>query len=355
MDRINKLQTILSKKKLDGLLVSNITNVQYLTGFTGSSADLLVTSQKIYFITDSRYLEQAQKEVHQGVEFIKEEKGLVKTLKKLLPKQKLKNLGLETDYLTYTQYQKLVKELTFVELVPTEGLVYKLRLIKEKDEIQKIKYACQIAEDAFKVLLPFINEGMSEHDVAIELEYLIKKKGGEIAFETIVASGWRSSLPHGKPSHKKLKMGDFVIFDFGARFKGYNCDLTRTLILGKPSPRQKLVYQSVKNAQEKVLENLRAGVEFAEVDKIAREKIAENGLKRFFGHNLGHGIGIEVHEIPHISSSNKTLMKSGMVVTIEPGIYIPNFGGVRIEDTVLITENGHKVLSDNVSKELIAL
>ncbi|MFH1563939.1 MAG: Xaa-Pro peptidase family protein [Nitrospirota bacterium] len=355
MDKINKLQKILSKKKLDGLLVSNITNVQYLSGFTGSSADLLVTPKETYFITDSRYIEQAQKEIKNGFEFVKEEKGLVETLKKLLQKQGLENLGLETDSLTYNQYQELVQELSFIELIPTCGLVQKLRLIKDEDEIHKIKHACQIAEDAFKVLLPLIKDGINEHDIAIELEYLIKKKGGEIAFETIVLSGRHSSLPHGKPSNKKLALGDFILFDWGAKYKGYNCDLTRTLLLGSPTHRQKLVYQTVKNAQEEALENLNPGVKFAQLDKIARERIGKSGLKRFFGHSLGHGVGLEIHELPKIGHLSKSAVKSGMVLTIEPGVYIPSFGGVRIEDTVLITDKGHKVLTDKVSKELIVL
>lgn len=355
MDRIKKLQKILSRKKLDGLLVSNITNVRYLTGFTGSSADLLLTPKNIYFITDSRYIEQAQNEVSNSFEFVKEEKGLVKTLKKLLSKQKIKNLGLETDYLTYDQYQELFQKLPFLELVPTSGIISKLRLIKNEDEIKKIHQACRIAEDAFKTLLPFIKEGISEQDIAIELEFLIKAKGGEVAFDVIVISGQRSSLPHGKPSNKKLTLGDFIIFDFGVKFKGYNCDLTRTLIIGNPSYRQRLIYKTVKNTQVETLENLRCGMKFGQVDKIAREKISKNGLKRFFRHNLGHGVGLEVHELPHISSSNKTKIRPGMVITIEPGAYIPSFGGVRIEDTVLITDAGHKVLSDKISKELIVL
>jgi len=355
MDRIKKLQMVLLRKKLDGLLVSKITNVQYLTGFTGSSADVLLTPHKNYFITDSRYLEQAKKEVSSKFKIVKEEKGLVKTLKKILENEGLTKLGLETDYLTYEQYQGLLQKLSFLELVPTSGIVSKLRLIKDEDEIQKIKRACQIAEDAFRVLLPFIKDGISEYDVARELEYLIKKKGGEIAFETIVISGWRSSLPHGKPSNKKLERGDFIIFDFGAKYQGYNCDLTRTLILGHPTHKQKLVYKTVKNAQAKALENVRCGMKFSLLDKITREKIGENGFKRFFGHNLGHGVGLEVHERPHISSSNKNVIKLGMVITIEPGVYIPSFGGVRIEDTVLVTHNGHNILTDKVSKDLIVL
>jgi len=355
MDRIKKLQTVLSRKKLDGLLVSKITNVQYLTGFTGSSADVLLTPGKNYFITDSRYLEQAKKEVSGKFEIVKEEKGLVKTLKEILEKERLKKLGVETDYLTYDQYQELIQKLSFLELVPTSGIVGKLRLIKDEDEIEKLKHACQIAEDAFRVLLPSIKEGISEYDVAIELEYLIKRKGGEIAFETIVISGWRSSLPHGKPSHKKLAWGDFIIFDFGAKYQGYNCDLTRTLILGHPTHKQKLVYKTVKNAQDGALENLRCGMKFSQLDKITREKIGENGFKRFFGHNLGHGVGLEIHEIPYISSSNKNVIKPGMVLTIEPGVYIPSFGGVRIEDTLLVTGNGHNILTDKLSKDLIVL
>lgn len=361
MDRIKKLQKVLSRKKLDGLLVSNITNVQYLSGFTGSSADLLITGKGTYFITDSRYIEQAQKEVQRGstsgsgFEFVKEEKGLVRTLKKLLGKQQFKNLGVETDSLTYNQYQELLKELSFVELIPSYGLVQKLRLIKDEEEIQRIKHACRIAEDAFNVLLPLIKDGVSEHDLAIELEYLIKKKGGEIAFEMIVLSGRHSSLPHGKPSHKKLAVGDFILFDWGAKFKGYNCDLSRTLFLGSPTHRQKLVYQTVKGAQEEALANLNPGVKFAQLDKIARERIGKNGLKRFFGHNLGHGVGLEVHELPKIGHSSKSAVQAGMVLTIEPGVYIPSFGGVRIEDTVLVTDNGHKVLTDKVSKELVVL
>lgn len=355
MNRIEKLQKRLLKKKLDGLLVSNITNVQYLTGFTGSSADLLITLNNLYFITDSRYIEQAQKEVSKEIEIIKEEKGLVKILTKILKKSGIKKLGLETDYLTYDQYQEFSKELLFVELIPTNKLISELRLIKDNDEIDKIKSACQIAEDAFELLLPFIKDGMTEYDLVVELEYLIKKKGGEVAFDTIVVSGQRSSLPHGKPSNKKLERGDFVVFDFGAKYKGYNCDLTRTLVLGKPTYKQKLVYTTVNRAKLKVLENLKAGIKFAKLDKIAREEIGKSGLKRFFRHNLGHGIGLEVHEMPHISSLNRGIVKSGMVITIEPGVYIPSFGGVRIEDTILITNDGYSILSNKVSKELVVL
>lgn len=346
--RMNKIQELLSRKRLDSLLVTNLFNVQYLTGFTGSSCDLLLSHNQTYFITDSRYWEQAEKELNKGVKIIKEKKGLLKALKSILSKEKIiKRLAVEADHLTYNQYHKLSNALEKIELVPSSDIVSKLRQIKDENEINLIKQACQIAQEAFQELLPQIKPGVKERDLAIELEYLIKKNGAESAFEIIVASGSRSSLPHGRATNKEIETGDLVLIDWGARYKGYNCDLTRTIIVGQqPTEKQELIYRTVKDAQQEAILYLKPGIKTSEVDKKARHIMAKQGLDKYFGHSLGHGVGREVHEAPAISSRLKGVsLKSSMVVTVEPGIYLPGFGGVRIEDTVVIRPEGAAILT----------
>lgn len=356
--RIEQVLQILSKKRLDGLLVTNLVNVQYLTGFTGSSANMLISHNQIYFITDSRYFEQVENELADSsremlspaLSIVKETNGLVKTLKELLT-NKIR-LAVETDNLTYEHYQTLTKSLPKIKFVPSSGIVAELRQIKDDEEIGCIEKACEIAQISFNELLPQIQAGVIEQDLALELEYLIKKRQAGIAFEIIVLSGSRTSLPHGKASCKKLENGDFVLIDWGARYNGYNCDITRTLILGeKPTEKQQLIYQTVKQAQEEAILLLHHGVKGSVIDKKARDVIAQKGFGKYFGHSLGHSIGREIHERPSVSSISKTVtLTSGMVITIEPGIYLPGFGGVRIEDTVLITQEGVRILTNKISR-----
>lgn len=353
--RIERILQILLKKRLDGLLVTNLVNVQYLTGFTGSSADMLITSNQVYFITDSRYFEQAENELantemlSSAISIVKETKGLVKTLKKLLTGEI--RLAVEADNLTYEQYQTLTKSLPKIKLVPSSGIVARLRQIKDDEEIGCIEKACEIAQMSFNELLPQIQVGVTEQDLALELEYLIKKRQADTAFEIIVLSGSRTSLPHGKASCKKLENDDLVLIDFGARYNGYNCDITRTLILGeKPTQKQQLIYQTVKQAQEEAILLLQNGVKSSVIDKKARDIIAQKGFGKYFGHSLGHSVGREIHERPAVSSKSNVTLTSGMVITIEPGIYLPGFGGVRIEDTVLITQEGVQILTNKINR-----
>jgi len=252
-------------------------------------------------------------------------------------------------------YQKLKEKLDLDSLNPEESLVEELRIIKDESEIEKIKKAVEIADQGFQFLIDFIEPGKSEKEVALELEFFMKRQGGEAnAFDFIVASGKRGALPHGVASEKKIELGDLVTIDFGTVYQGYHSDITRTLAVGEPTAKLRDIYELVLTAQEKVIAEIKAGMDCFDADKIARDFIAEAGYKDNFGHGLGHGVGLEIHEAPRLSYTSEAVLKAGMVVTDEPGIYVSGLGGVRIEDDLLITESGCEVLN-SAPKELIIL
>ncbi len=342
INNITKIAEALSRKNLDALLVTNIFNVRYLTGFSGSSADILITKEGVYFITDFRYLEQAEAEI-QGFSLIKIEKTLVNTIKKL--RLNIKRLGVEGENLTYSQYEILSHKLEPIQVISTKGLISTFRQIKNEDEIKRIKTACEIAHSAYLDVTEHIKEGISEEEIAARIEYAIRCRGALAAFETIVISGERSSLPHGRATNREIKTTDLIILDWGANYQGYNCDITRTGHLDTLSDKKRLMYDVVLEVQSAVFGMLKPGMKICDLDKKARLIMKHYGYDKFFGHNLGHGVGLEVHEFPHISSTNKSVLKEGMVFTIEPGIYIPSYGGVRIEDMVVITNEGYELLT----------
>ena len=349
---IDKIRSLLKEKKLDGILLYKPENRRYASGFTGSTGYVLITEADAKFITDFRYIKQATVQCT-GFEIV--EIGNTKTITDVLNESALFKLGVEEDFMTYGQSIEFTDKLTDTDIVPLEGAILKLRSVKTTDEIKNIEKAADIADEAFEHILEFIKPGLAESDIALELEFFMRKKGAEkLSFDSIVASGERSSLPHGVASDKIVEVGDIITLDFGCVYNGYCSDMTRTVVLGKADDRQKKIYDIVHRAQETSLEAVRPGITGTELDSIARNIIAGSGYGQYFGHGLGHGVGLEVHELPRINVRGDVPMEPGMVITIEPGIYVPDFGGVRIEDLVLVTEDDYRVLSKS-TKNLIEL
>ncbi|HYF75401.1 MAG TPA: Xaa-Pro peptidase family protein [Candidatus Nitrosocosmicus sp.] len=357
MNRIDSLTERLKNENLDGLLLVNDSNIRYMTGFTGSDSYAVISAAGRGFITDSRYTEQAEAECD-GFEVIRWRSpapGLTETIMSTCNKYGIKRLGFEKEKVTYGLYEKLAAGLSGIVLVPTSGLVEDIRYIKDKDEIGYIRRAAQIADEAFEEILKYMKIGVIEKDIERELQYLIKKKGADdIGFPIIVAAGKRSSLPHAIPSDKKIEKGDFITLDFGAMYKGYRSDMTRTVVVGGADERQKEIYSIVKAANEAGENAIKAGVSGKVPDDCARGYIRNAGYGDFFGHGLGHGVGLDIHEEPFMSSSCEKVLAEGNVITVEPGIYLPDWGGVRIEDTVLVKADGIEILTRS-SKELIEL
>ncbi len=353
MDRFNKLRKRLAKEKLDAILLSKIVNIQYLTGFTGDIASLIITGSAAYFITDSIYITQARDEV-KGCKII-ESKGMVKAIANVVAQEKIKRLGYEASMMLHKDLGLYKKVLKGVELSGTTGVVEEIRMIKDVEEIALIKKATEIAEFALYKTLNFFHDGISEKDIAIELEYRLKKGGAEaIAFPTIIASGYRGALPHGAASEKPIKKGELVVIDFGCVYKGYCSDLTRTVSLGIIDRRLKASYKVVYEAQQAALSEIACGVKLSAIDKKARNLLKKHKVDRNFTHGIGHGLGREVHEMPRVSFKSDTTAKPGMVFTVEPGIYFPGDYGIRIENIAVVTENGFEMLGKD-QKELTVI
>ena len=357
MNRIEKLAKKIKAEDLDGILLIKDSNIRYITGFTGSDSFAVISEINRGFITDSRYTEQAEEEC-EGFEVIRWRSpapGLIETIQSTCDRYGIKRLGFEKNWVTFDLYEKLSNGLNGILLVPTLGLVEGVRYIKDENEIECIRNAAQIADEAFEEILKYIKIGVTEKDIERELQYLIKKNGADdIGFPTIVASGKRSSLPHAIPSDKKIEKGDFVTMDFGAMYKGYRSDMTRTIVIGEADEKQRKIYDIVKAAQAEGEKAIKAGVSGRVPDDCTRGYIKNAGYGDFFGHGLGHGVGLDIHEEPFMSSSCEKTLTEGNVITVEPGIYLPDWGGVRIEDTVLVKADGVEILTKS-SKELIVL
>jgi len=357
------LQNKLAKQKLGALLVTGGKNIRYLSGFSGSAGMLLVSRQGAVLFTDGRYSLQAKAEVN-GVDPCSEPGTRVRIsnkplpiLKRLLGRLKISRLGIEAQHLTVAAYNKLQKLLAgTAQVIVSQDLVEKLRLVKDAAELEYIKQAAQIAGAAFASIRGDIQPGVSEKELAGKLECALKAKGSDnIPFEIIVASGCRSAMPHGIASDKQLAERELVVIDFGASVAGYSADISRTLILGKAGAEQKKIYQAVAKAQARGIEAVKPGVKAARIDQITRSVIEQAGYGKYFSHSTGHGLGLEVHEAPSISKGDKTVLKEGMVFTVEPGVYLPGVGGVRIEDMLLVTADGCQVLSAGVENFLTGL
>lgn len=351
--KLEKLRASLEEHGVDALLITNGHSRRYMTGFTGTAGVAIISKNDAVFITDFRYTEQAAKEIKE-FRIVKHTKTLIEEVANQVTEMGINSIGFEKDDLTYSSFE-LYKQAIHADLVPLSGLVEKIRLIKTDEEISIIKSACRIADEAYEHIVTYIKPGMTELEVSNELEFFMRKRGAtSSSFDTIVASGVRSALPHGVASDKVIEVGDFVTLDFGAVYNGYISDTTRTVAVGEPSEHLKEIYQVVLDAQLLALEKIKPGMTGKEADAIARDYIASKGYGEAFGHSLGHGIGLEVHEGPGLSFRSDVVLEPGMVITIEPGIYLPNIGGVRIEDDALVTENGLEKLTHS-TKELLIL
>jgi Xaa-Pro aminopeptidase len=350
--RIETLRHTIKKEGLDACLIFSEVNRNYLTGFTGSSGALILLPDQALFLTDSRYTLQAGRQV-KGATVVLQTRPLLVDAVDHLKKARLKRIGFEGSQVVFSQYQWLIKQLPKSTWVPMQGLVEAQRLVKDAGEKQALRQAGQVADRTFHHILPFIRPGVSERDLASEMEHYMRRQGANgPSFETIVASGWRSALPHGINSAKLLEKGDFIVFDFGCRMDGYCSDMTRTVCLGPPSPLQKKIYSIVQRAQAAGLKAIAPGRTSGAVDLAARSVIRKAGYGSYFGHGTGHGVGMEVHEDPRVGPRAKDLLRPGMAITCEPGIYLPGKFGVRIEDLALVTDQGHENLY-KTTKEMI--
>lgn len=354
--RLTRLRAALEKQGLDAMLVLRPENRRYLSGFTGSAGILLVTQDEQVFLTDFRYTQQAEEQC-KHCRIVEYPNGANPNtyVFELLRAKSAKRLGFESDFVTYAQHQSFLQAFSEVELIPAAGLIEELRLYKEESELVILRQAAKIADDAFAHILTVLKPGLTEREVALELETFMRKAGADSSsFDIIVASGHRSALPHGRASDKVIEYGDFVKMDFGAYYQGYCSDLTRTVVLGQPSDKQREIYETVLEAQLHAVATIKAGMTGREADALARDIIAAKGYGDNFGHSLGHGLGMLVHEAPSLSQQRgDQVLEPGMVVTVEPGIYLPDFGGVRIEDDIVITDKGNEVLTRSTKQLLI--
>jgi len=355
IQRLEKLRNILDKEALDGILLSGRPNTFYFTGFTGSTSICLVSREKAYLIVDFRYTTQAKEQAFAGVEVIQHEKGALDVLSSLCSEYGIFNFGLEGNVVSYSEYSKIKEKLTEVkELRNIQNSIDNIRMIKDENELQLITGAVNIADKAFCEILPFIKPGVKEFEVALELEYKMKKLGASgVSFETIVASGPRSALPHGTAGNREIQAGDAIVMDFGAIYKGYCSDMTRTVFMGEPHEKLKEIYNIVLKAQLEALNASAAGITGKELDSVSRNIINNEGYEKCFGHGLGHGVGVEIHEKPGISPKGEEILKPGMVFTVEPGIYVEGFGGVRIEDMVFLTSDGAEIPTKSTKSIII--
>ncbi len=353
MSLLAKIQADLMKRGLDGLFIASAFNRRYVTGFTGTAGAVLITQSDAVFFTDFRYTEQAEKQA-KAFAIVQHTKPILQEAMEHAEKLGVQVLGFEKEYLSYHEFELLQNHFNGT-LKPVAGIIENLRLIKTEPEIKILKEACQIADAAFKHILDFLKPGARERDVSNELEFFMRKCGASSSsFDIIVASGARSALPHGVATDKKIESGDFVTLDFGAFYKGYASDITRTVAVGEPSDQLKEIYAIVLEAQMAALDQIKPGMTGKEADAVARNIITEKGYGPAFGHSTGHGIGLEIHESPRLSVMNEKPLEAGMVVTVEPGIYLPGIGGVRIEDDILLTDKGNERLTHS-PKELIIL
>lgn len=353
--RIARARQSMAKTDLPALLLTQIENVRWISGFTGSSGIVLLTPHEAIFATDSRYVTQAAAECP-GFQHEKLATSGPEEVVALLEKVRVPRLGFEAGHLTYRMHAIYREKMpAAIDFVPTDRLIEDLRMIKDADEVARMEAACGLAVRAFEHILPFLKPGAVERDVMLELEWFLRKEcRAEVAFDTIVASGPRSALPHGRATERTMQIGDFVTLDFGARLEGYCSDITRTVVLGAPTDEQRKVYQTVHDALYRAIEGIRPGVAGKEVDAIAREHIQTAGYGDYFGHGLGHSLGRAVHDGPGLSTTSDITLAAGMVLTVEPGIYIPDWGGVRIEHDVVVEDSGARILTP-APTELLAL
>ncbi|OKQ00047.1 Xaa-Pro peptidase family protein [Paenibacillus sp. P46E] len=355
MKRIERLLKKMSNEHLPALYVSNPKNVRYLCEFTGEDSALLLTENEIYFITDSRYVEQAREELSDLIQIVCWKQSLLDEAAAIIHKQNIQEVGFEGGHLSYSDGEHF-KALVQVKARTADGWVEEFRAVKDEDEIRKTIEAVKIVDQTFIHILNYIRPGLSEKQVADEMEYFMKQKGSEkTSFDTIVASGIRSSYPHGEASGKVIEQGDMVILDFGATFQGYASDITRTVAVGQPHPRLEEIYDLVLEAELAGLNAIRHGMISKELDLIIRSPFIRENVNDLFNHGAGHSIGLDIHEAPYISYRAEYSFVENTIMTVEPGLYLPGIGGVRIEDDVLVGAEKSRVLTRAPKSDLIVL
>lgn len=353
---IEKLKQLIKNSDYDAALILSPENRFYFTGFESSDGYLIASEKEAVFITDGRYIEAAQEKIKNCQVVLQEKKA--SQIRDILLSLNAKSVAVEADRMTLSEYTLFASALDDIEIIADGSLdaqINEIRSIKETEEVNKIITAQRIAEKAFEHILGFIKPGKAEKEIALELDYYMLSHGANgISFETIAVSGKKSSMPHGVPDGKLIENGDFVTMDFGAVFEGYHSDMTRTVAVGGVSEEMKEVYYTVLKAQENSVSAVKSGVSCKFADTAARSIIENAGYAKYFTHSTGHGVGVEIHEFPNLSQACDKELKTGNIVTVEPGIYIPGKFGVRIEDMVLVTENGCENLT-KAPKELIIL
>ncbi len=345
-NRVNTLKGAFEKEKLDGYIVADETNILYFTGFLGA-VRLLVPKEgeNILYVYRLNYEEAKQTAKNCRVEPVKRGESANQKVADQVKSLKLKQVGF--DAIDASAYMKLAKALKGVKLKAQGKLVWELRRVKDETELKYMRKAAELTSEGMKTALETIKLGLREYEVAAEIEYAMRRKGsGGVAFDTIVASGPRSAFPHGGCTDRTIRRGDLVVVDIGAKHQHYRADLTRTVTVGKPSSRQVKIHKVVREAQNRAFQTVKAGVKACDVDAVARRLIEEEGYGEYFVHGLGHGVGLDIHEPPGLNPETKDKLKVGNVVTVEPGIYITDFGGIRIEDTVLVGKSGAERLTE---------
>lgn len=355
LSRIDKLRAILPDDKSAFLITSDINRLYY-SGFRSSAGAVFITKKSATLLVDFRYFEAAEKSVGNAIDVLCFKK-LFDSLNEIIDKEDIKGVIIEDDFVTVSSFRKLKNDIK-AEVISDFLLSDKIldfRMIKSSDEIDKVRTAQRITEKSYLELINYVKAGISEKELATELEYLMKKNGAErIAFDIISISGKNTSLPHGVPSDKPLENGDFITFDIGSVYDGYHSDMTRTIALHSVTDEMREIYDIVLNAHLDAAGYIKQGNTCADVDNAARNYIKERGYGEYFGHSTGHGVGLEIHEKPTVYLTNNTVLKSGMIITNEPGIYLPDKFGVRIEDMYLVTDNGYEDLA-TIDKELLIL
>lgn len=355
MSNLERLRKAMNEQGVDALLISDPDGYTWTTGFTGTAGWVILTPTNGVFLTDSRYTIQAQEEV-QGlpVESFASPVTAIEFLQTNLQRLGIKRLGVDASKITHKTFLDWSKAWEGVELFEAPDFISKLRMVKSPDEIAKIREACKLADACLEHIKRLIQPGVSEWDIDMEIEFFFRRQGATSAFPQIVVSGVKSARPHGHASDKKLEVGDFVTLDLGAKLNGYNSDITRTFVVGEASDRHREVYSQVLKAQMAAIEAIKPGVKCVDVDRLARDILDEKGLAKYFGHGLGHGLGRLVHDSGRLGTGSQDIVEEGQVWTVEPGVYIEGFGGVRIEDDVVVTKDGVEVLT-HFPKELTVL
>ncbi len=355
MDKLTRLRAQFDAWGIDGILITNGQNRRYLTNFTGTYGVVLISRDEAKLFTDFRYTEQAKAQATDfEIVFLPTKDAVYGEIARQAQELGIHTLGFEEENMTFALHRKYA-DVVKARLLPTAGVIEGIRMRKTPDELGKIKTAAQIADAAFAHILTVLRPGITELDVSNELEMFMRKEGATgSAFDIIIASGHRSALPHGVASDKKIEAGDMVTMDFGALYQGYRSDITRTVAVGEPNEQLKEIYAIVLEARNRAVAGIRPGISGKAADALARDYIAQHGYGERFGHGMGHGVGLDIHEEPFMSVRCEAILAPGMVLTVEPGIYIPGLGGVRIEDDLVVTETGNDVLTHS-PRELIIL